>query len=508
MAQILIFTGSAKNWQDKPGNDLLRPLGAYQIASILRNNGYTVQVIDHWYYLIPQTEKFVEIFKKYVGPETLWVGWSNTFFSAGKHNTKGEIDHGAEREMINSIGLTERGIGFIKRYAKEQNPNIKFVCGGAKTFSWSTQDTKFFDYFVAGYADATALHLTDFLAGKTKELTTLKNPNGSETIMYDTKGSLFDFNHHTHIWHKSDCLHQGTALPIEIARGCIFKCSYCSYPLNGKKKNDFIREPSKLIDELTYNYENFGTTQYMYSDDTHNDSVEKLEYLYNNVYSKLPFKIQFATYLRLDLLAAHPHTIPLLKESGLVGTFFGIESFNKEANKTIGKTATKERIMENLWKCRDVWKDEVIIKAGLIIGLPNDTIETCTEWLTESLSKDSPIDSAAIAPLQILPKGYYSNPHFQAPIEMNPEKFGFTFDESGVWINNKGMNKYDAMRLQEKFDEYQKEQKPLQKNWFDPARANTLGITLSEYYTLPKEQLKKIEDIKLEKYFNDILYRK
>lgn len=508
MANIVIFTGSAKDWLNSPGANLARPLGAYQIASILRANGYTVQVIDHWYHLIPQTEIFVDIFKKYVGPDTLWIGFSNTFFNVGKHNAKGEVDHGVGRESINSIGLTDRGIGFIKRYARKQNPNIKFVCGGAKTFSWSTQNTDFFDYYVAGYADATALHLTDFLAGKTTKLTTFKNLNGSETIMYDTKGSLFDFNHHVHVWHESDCLHHGTPLPIEIARGCIFKCSYCSFPLNGKKKNDFIRDSSKLIDEFIYNYETFGTTHYTYSDDTHNDSVEKLEYLYNNVYSKLPFKIKFSTYLRLDLLAAHPHTISLLKESGLAGTFFGIESFNKDANKTIGKTATKERIMENLWKCREIWKDDVIIQAGLIIGLPNDTVETCTEWLTESLSKESPIDSASIAPLQILPKGYYSNPQFQSPIELNPESFGYTFDESGTWTNNVGMNKYTAMRMQEKFDAYQKEQKPLLKNWFDPARSASLGVSLDEYYTLPKEHLKQIEDTKLENYFNDILFRK
>jgi radical SAM superfamily enzyme YgiQ (UPF0313 family) len=506
MAQILIFTGSTKNWLEKPGSNLARPLGAYQIASILRNNGYTVQVIDYWYHLIEQSEKFVEIFKKHVGPETIWIGWSNTFLTTGKLNSEGVVDHGADREMLDSIGLTERGYGFIQRYAKEQNPNIKFICGGAKAFSWSNQTTKFFDYFIAGYADVTALHLTEYLIGKRSDLKTFKNFNGSETIMYDTKGALFDFNHHVHVWHKSDHLPQEVALPIEISRGCIFKCAYCSFPLNGKKKNDFIRDPGLIIDELTYNYETFGTTHYMYSDDTHNDSVEKLEYLYNNVYSKLSFKISFSTYLRLDLLAAHPQTIPLLKDSGLVGTFFGIESFNKESNKVIGKTATKERIMENLWKCKESWKDDVIMQAGLIVGLPNDTPETCREWLRESLQKDSPLDSATIAPLQILPKGYYSSAQFQSPIDLEPEKFGYTFNESNIWTNNKGMNKYEAMRIKDEADNWQHRQKPLQKNWYDPQRAVSLGITLDEYYQKSIFELKEIEENKLKDYFNDLLH--
>lgn len=508
MAQIVIFTGAAKDWTWSKGANLERPLGAYQIASILRGHGYTVQVIDYWYYLIPQSEKFVNIFKKYVGPETLWIGWSNTFLSPGRFNAEGLIDHGTGRAMLNSIGLSDRGFNFMKRYAKEQNPNIKFVTGGAKTYFWShTQESYFFDYFISGYADATALHLTEYLAGKRNSLKTFPNPNGSYNIIYDTKGNLFDFNNHRHIWHKSDYIHNGSALPIEIARGCIFQCSYCSFPLNGKKKNDYIRDPSQIIDELVYNYEEFGTTQYMYSDDTHNDSVDKLEFLYDNVYSKLPFKIKFATYLRLDLLAAHPHTIPLLKESGLNGTFFGIESFNKEANKLIGKTATRERLFENLHKCKEVWKDDVIIMAGLILGLPNDDEETCSDWLTEALCTDSPIDSAAIAPLQLLPNNYYSSIEFQSDMERNPEKYGYTFDDNQQWINNKGWTKYEAVALYDKFNEYQTAQNTPLKGWYDPARADYLGISLDEYYTQDKETLTNIEDKIMENYFDDLLYR-
>lgn len=515
MAQVVIFTGaswnnpanalgSSKLKTNSPGTtSISRPLGAYQIAAILRNNGYTVQVIDHYWHLIPQAELFVDIFKKYVGPDTLWIGWSSTFFQVkGKDTSTNLIDHGYQSQVQACIGFTDRGINFIKRWISEQNPNIKLVCGGAQAWHWSKQSFEFFDYFVTGYADATALHLTDFLAGKTSSINTIKNLNGSQSIVYDQKGSLFDFNNHTHVWHESDYLHRGMSLPIEISRGCIFKCSYCSFPLNGKKKNDFIRDSGKLIDDLTYNYETFGTTHYMYADDTHNDSIQKLEYLYNNVYSKLSFKIKFSTYLRLDLLAAHPHMIELLKESGLVGTFFGVESFNKEANKVIGKTASKERIIENLWKCKDVWKDDVIINIGLILGLPNDGIDTCTEWLTESLHKDSPIDWAAIAPLQINPNG--SNPLFQSDMDLDYKKYGYTFCDNS-WTNNAGMTEYDANCLKEKFDIYQAEQNPCLRNWYDPHHAANLGITSEQFYNTSVTDLKFMENTLVHNYFNNLL---
>jgi radical SAM superfamily enzyme YgiQ (UPF0313 family) len=241
----------------------------------------------------------------------------------------------------------------------------------------------------------------------------------------------------------------------------------------------------------------------MYGDDTHNDSVQKLEYLYNNVYSKLPFKIKFSTYLRLDLLVAHSHTIELLKESGLVGTFFGVESFNKEANKVIGKTASKERIMENLWKCKDIWKDDVIINLGLILGLPNDTIDTCTEWLTDSLHKDSPVDYAAIAPLQLNPVSN-ADPQFQSDMELDYKKYGYTFHENR-WTNNVGMTVYDATRLKEQFDNYQLEQHLYLKNWYDPHRATTLGISEEKFYNTSIRDLVSIEEKVVQDYFNNLL---
>jgi hypothetical protein len=52
----------------------------------------------------------------------------------------------------------------------------------------------------------------------------------------------------------------------------------------------------------------------------------------------LSFQINYATYLRIDLLAAHPESVDMLLENGLKGAFLGIESFNTDAAKLIGKS--------------------------------------------------------------------------------------------------------------------------------------------------------------------------
>ena len=60
-------------------------------------------------------------------------------------------------------------------------------------------------------------------------------------------------------------------LPLEVARGCIFKCNFCSFPLNGKGKGEAIRDFSYIRDELIENYELYGIEDYWLTDDTFND---------------------------------------------------------------------------------------------------------------------------------------------------------------------------------------------------------------------------------------------
>ena len=58
-------------------------------------------------------------------------------------------------------------------------------------------------------------------------------------------------------WNKNDCIQTGETLPLEISRGCIFKCKFCRYPYIGKTKNDFSKSIDNVVEELEYNYNNF-----------------------------------------------------------------------------------------------------------------------------------------------------------------------------------------------------------------------------------------------------------
>ena len=104
--------------------------------------------------------------------------------------------------------------------------------------------------------------------------------------------------------------------------------------------------------------------------------------------ASLPFKINFVTYLRLDLIHAHPETEDLLLESGLLGAQIGIETFNHKASDLIGKSWLSRNAKDYLPKLLfDKWKNNVAVRTSMIAGIPPETFEECkasNKWMIEN----------------------------------------------------------------------------------------------------------------------------
>ncbi len=476
MNDVIIFTGSSWVDQDHPDNDgdifaVLRSIGPYQIASILRSNGYTVRVIDYFPYILKNKyDDLLKLVDCLIKDTTIWVGFSSTFFDDINQNFKNNP-------------LRGNNIKYFINYIKEKNNKLKIILGGAS--AWKKECSELVDYYVEGYADESILELTKYIEGK--NLFFILN---NKSIISDRTARNFKFVDYNFSWDNSDFIKHDEVLPIEISRGCIFNCSYCSYPLNGKKKLDFIKNTTILYDHFMENYDRFGVTSYMYTDDTHNDSLEKLEQLYNNVYSKLPFKIKFSAYLRLDLLRAHPDMIGLLKESGLSRCFFGIESLNYESNKAVGKGMRPEKIIETLNRVKTEWKD-IFLQGGFIVGLPNETEETASHWLTLITDPDFPLDRTTINSLSIS-KIQGDNGYWYNDIEKFPEKYGYTYLPNQAWINNTGMTSNKAIEIQRKFGKKIKDNNQNKISWVTAWRLQNIGLTYAQVNSMSSTELKDI----------------
>ena len=335
---------------------ILRPAGAFRIRTWLKKKNYEVEVID---FFSKFTENEIEqLLEKYIGDKTLFVGVSITFFN--KFNK----------------------VNFLFKTIKEKYPHVKTVIGGTETTLSQGDDnfleTKYVDRIIWGYAEEAISHYLDYLTKKR-----LDNLNWVEykgTVAIDAEKSYKnDDTDLTIEWQKSDLV-DACVLPIEISRGCIFKCKYCQYPLLGKKKNDYIRYEENLADELKRNYEMYGVTTYSFQDDTFNDNIVKLESVANAI-QKSNVKIKYSAFLRADLLARYPEMIDILVETGLISTSFGIESLKDKTRKIIGKAGDLNKQLEAIKTLKE--KADIWTHTGLIVGLPHETaedIQKTHEW--------------------------------------------------------------------------------------------------------------------------------
>jgi len=413
-----------------------RALGAYRVATEIRKAGYTCQVIDLFTKF--SDEEMDKILHSFIGTETLMVGFSATFYEYvdERLDTMQQEISGKTTQVPNAHTFTlnypyhqERmKIWFSKMRAI--NPNIKIVLGGSKAGNL-TGDC---DAYAVGYCDQATVEYMKYL-DKKNPFFQFETINDKQIAFYGDKyTSKFEFTTSTVDWHESDYIMHNETLPIELARGCIFSCKFCSYPLNGKKKLDFIKTDNVLRDEFLRNYNEFGITRYVYCDDTHNDSVEKLERLHK-VATSLPFEIEYAAYLRHDLIYAHKETAVLLRESGLRSAIFGIETLNHESGKAIGKGMHPEKLKEMLyWLREDVWKNDVAMGSGFIVGLPHDTPETINEWSKWLLDKSCPIDSFHFEPLYITNTKIH-NKLWKSEFEKSSDKYGYKLGKNGFWEN-------------------------------------------------------------------------
>lgn len=369
-----------------------RSAGSQRIATELRQNGYTVQVVE-FFGLMNQQEIDV-IINKFIGVDTLAVGFSSTNFTASNSDAyydnvdcnafvEARIKQATTRSYggrpDNSFPYENKIMLEIIGKIKAINSKIKIIYGGSKA---QNQLAKNIDCNFISYADYHVINYINQL--RLERLTeTESDLTNSKTIIYDKNTDPFLFKTSVIEWTDDDYVFKGEVVPIEVSRGCIFRCKFCSFPLNGKTNNDYVKDTEVLYKELMNNYEKYGITTYIFSDDTFNDSTEKLERILA-VVKRLPFRLRFTSYLRLDLLRAHPRQIHLLQEIGLQFAIFGIESLNRKTLQTIGKNFTFEKLKQILLFIRNIWDKDVITYASFIFGLPYETRESLqfqSDWI-------------------------------------------------------------------------------------------------------------------------------
>jgi hypothetical protein len=405
-----------------------KSLGPYQLASHLRRNGYSVKVINHFSEFYKDIDSLNAMLDKLIGPNTLFVGISGTFFGRSVETIPTDFKSFYRRwDRFSGAVFSNEELSEFFLNLKARHNHVKVVYGGVKARR-SPDFFKGIDWVVAGLAEHMVIDLCNHLKNKTP--IQFFPEDGYKVVDYDINGQLFDFhNQHTE-WTESDHIVPGESIPLETSRGCMFKCAFCSFPLLGRSRHDttYQKHVDQLTKEFADNYERHGVTNYFFIDDTFNESTEKIELVLEAVRRAGIPPIQFSAYIRNDLCVNFPEQMPLLNELGLATGFLGLETLHHKSRISVAKGTSPDRVKRNLADMRKALPN-TLLYGSFIIGLPHETRETLNEWLPYVQDPNCPLDTVMLRPLE-----FYQGAH-SSEFSRNPDKYGYKFDEHGKWYN-------------------------------------------------------------------------
>lgn len=429
-----------------------RAAGAYRLASFLRQHDWDIEVLD--YFPAWEQDELEEFFESRVTSKTKFIGFSVVFPATPESHIK----------------YTTFISWFRKKY-----PDVLIIAGAKNLYPLMHLDA---DYFATGYGEYALLEI---LSGNPKYQTITEYGKSIKWVNADITYPAFPFKDLSVMYERRDFLEPTEFLTLELSRGCKFKCKFCSYNAIGLR-GDYTRDMPSLYDELKRNYESWGISNYSCADETINDTTDKLRAVAEQT-NKLNFDLNLSGYVRGDLFASRPQDWEYMQEMGLWAHYYGIESFNAESSKSIGKGMNPDKLKDGLKEGK-----KHFLKTGkyrssysMIIGLPGETEETFDDGINW-INKEMPDSDIIMFPLMIagntdtnLKNNFseidltWKNSKFYS--EGSIDKWGLseeelkrdnnselietpydflTNDAYFLW-ENKDMNLYDAYKIYEKY---------------------------------------------------------
>lgn len=420
--QVILFTDiSTEPGYGKYG-------GTYKVATEVRSAGYTCQVIDNFLWL--GIDRLKQLVDKFVSEDTCIIGISCTVNEIWEKNG-----------TCRFWGLPDHEFVELIEYAKAKNNKIKIVAGGARVNVLC--DWHYVDFAVTRKADIAIVKIIEHVATGSA----LKYDQNTHTKI--VKGDDYFYSQESFSksqikYEPNDIILPNEALSLEVARGCIFACAFCKFDLIGKRIGDWTKDADTLYDEFMRNYSLYGTTDYLFTDELINESLEKLEMLVS-VVKRLPFKLSYTGFARIDLIHRYPQMRELILESGAINLLFGIETLNDTVGRKIGKGLKSDLVKKAFKYCNKLWKDKIIVSGTFIVGLPGESAESIWKSVEYVTSPDSGIDMFHFFPLHISESTNLGNS--TSKLEKEPEKYGYQF-ENKTWKSNT-MSSHEARLLSE-----------------------------------------------------------
>ncbi len=333
------------------------PLGLLSMATLLRENGFSVAIMDSY--------EFLENHAQILRDDFIYIGLS---------------------VMTPQIAMALK----ITRLIKKTAPGIKVVWGGVHPtlFPEQTINNELIDTIVIGEGEVPSLELARHLSDKSD----ISQVNGicykSQGQILKTQGSqAFDINKEpflnydipnasSYIYAYHDFSDRGgprnvRSVEMITGRGCPYQCTFCINNTSLRKKFRF-KSAARILDEIEFYQDKYKIECVRFQDEEFFVSKQRIFEFLDGI-EKRNIKIIWIADVRANHFVDNYITDELaarIKASGCCYWTIGVESASKRILEKLKKYITVEQVI----RARDVSKKAGInIGYGFMIGIPGET---------------------------------------------------------------------------------------------------------------------------------------
>ena len=154
---------------------------------------------------------------------------------------------------------------------------------------------------------------------------------------------------------------------VRTARSCSFKCAFCRYPVTA---GPLTLVSLDLLEKEMQQIHKAGVKNIIFIDDTFNVPLQRFKKILRMMINN-QFNFNWASFFRCA--TADDLTFDLMKESGCIATFLGIESGDTTILKNMNKCATINRYKYGIQQLN---QRGIMTIASFVVGFPGETKET------------------------------------------------------------------------------------------------------------------------------------
>lgn len=371
-----------------------RSVGVYRIATYLREHNWDVEVIDfasEW-----SLSELQQLCKSRIDSATKFLGFSHMY--------------SVWSDILESF----------TQWMKNEYPEIILISGSGIAPQFKAN---YIDYYIQGFGENAIIELLQYLfSNGLRPRFSIHRANNRPIIAANEQYPSFPLKSLKILYEKRDYLESHEWLGIEFSRGCKFSCDFCNFPVLGVR-GDYTRDADDFEYQMRDAYDRYGITNYLVADETFNDRTEKITKFADAV-QKLNFEPWFTGFIRPDLLVKHVKQREELLRMHFLGHHYGIESFNYDAVKSVGKGTHPDKIKQGILEVKKYFESHGSNRyrtlLTFIIGLPGESAaswDDTTEWLIDNWQGQSFTPFVLEIPLGELNR--------KSKMSLDYEKYGF-----------------------------------------------------------------------------------